>query len=103
MKACKAMYSRRHSRGAAGPRSTVGDGAMADAALELRDLLNRMLIEDLKSQETEAIARADADPARWRATGSYAYRRLQIEANLQTTNSSRYRSNRGRYLCCNCW
>ncbi|MFO1261914.1 MAG: DNA primase [Rhodoferax sp.] len=65
----------------------VGDGAMADAALELRDLLNRMLIEDLKSQETEAIARADADPGALARYRQLHNRRLQIEANLQATNS----------------
>ena len=65
----------------------VGDGAMADAALELRDLLNRMLIEDLKSQETEAIAQADADPGALARYRQLHNRRLQIEANLQAANS----------------
>ena len=65
----------------------VGDGAMADAALELRDLLNRMLIEDLKSQETEAIAQANADPGALARYRQLHNRRLQIEANLQAANS----------------
>ena len=80
----------------------VGDGAMADAALELRDLLNRMLIEDLKSQETEAIAQAMQTPARWRATGSCITGACRSKRTCKL-QIPRYRSRRGRYLCTSCW
>ncbi len=44
-----------------------------ESTRELRSLLNRMLVERLKAQETEAIEAAKADP-----TALVRYRDLQI-------------------------
>jgi DNA primase len=62
------------------------DGATsADSSFaELRDLLDRMLIERLKSQETEAIQRADTDPSALKHYRELQTRRRQIEAMLGT-------------------
>ncbi len=49
---------------------------------ELRDLLDRMLIERLKLQETEAIHRVELDPAALSHYRELQTRRLQIEAIL---------------------
>lgn len=63
------------------------DGAsQADASFaELRDLLDRMLIERLKFQETEAIQQADSDPAAFKHYRELQARRRQIEAMLATS------------------
>ncbi len=61
------------------------DGALKDASLELRDLLNRMLVDELKSLETEAITLAASDPAALQRYRQLHARRLQIENLLQST------------------
>jgi DNA primase len=48
---------------------------------ELRDLLNRMLIDQLKEQETEAIAAAAADPLALERYRQLRDRRLQLVKN----------------------
>ena len=56
---------------------------LSEAGPELRDLLNRMLVEQLKVQETEAIEASKADPT---ALGRYReiqQRRLVLE-KMQT-------------------
>ncbi len=57
----------------------------AEAAAELRDLLDRLLIEHLKAQETEALASAATDPAaidRYRMINA---RRLSLKSVVKTT------------------
>ncbi len=49
------------------------DPEVGESARELRNLLNRMLVEQLKAQETEAIQASKADP-----TALQRYRQLQI-------------------------
>lgn len=59
--------------------------AQADPSLsELRDLLDRLLIERLKLQETEAIHRIELDPAALNHYRELQARRLQIETLLGT-------------------
>jgi DNA primase len=58
-----------------------------DAMAELRDLLDRMLVERLKAQETEAIAAAQANPSDPAALQRYRElqaRRRALEASLTT-------------------
>ena len=50
-----------------------------DTGAELRDLLNRMLVERIKEQETLAIAAASADPAALVRYRELHARRLQLE------------------------
>ena len=52
-----------------------------ESAEELRDLLNRMLIERLKQQETEAIAAANIDPTALERYRELRDRRLQMLKN----------------------
>ena len=52
-----------------------------DAALELRDLLNRLLIERLKDQETRAIEDSKHDPAALTRYRELVARRMQMEKN----------------------
>jgi DNA primase len=54
-----------------------------ESAPELRDLLNRMLIERLKAQETEAIEASKSDPQALQLYRSLQARRLQLE-KIQT-------------------
>ena len=56
----------------------AGEGA-GDTGEELRDLLNRMLIDRIKEQETLAIAAAGADPAALVRYRELQARRLQLE------------------------
>ncbi|MES2950505.1 MAG: DNA primase [Pseudomonadota bacterium] len=62
---------------------TVATGAageaVGDSGVELRDLLNRMLVERIKEQETLAIAAAGADPAALARYRELHARRLQLE------------------------
>ena len=51
----------------------------SESAPELRDLLNRMLIERLKAQETEAIEASKSDPQALQQYRSLQARRLQLE------------------------
>lgn len=50
------------------------------ASDELRKLLNRMLVERLKAQETEAIAAAKSDPTALQRYRELQARRRQLEA-----------------------
>lgn len=62
---------------------------LKDVRAELRDLLNRMLVEQIKAQETEAIAQAATDPlalARYRALHQ---RRRELEATLAAAAEGR--------------
>jgi DNA primase len=52
---------------------------VSESAPELRDLLNRMLIERLKQQETEAIEASKADPQALLRYRELQTRRLQLE------------------------
>jgi DNA primase len=52
------------------------------ALAELRDLLDRMLVERLKAQETEAIAAAAIDPAALQRYRELQARRRALEASL---------------------
>jgi DNA primase len=54
----------------------------ADSAAELSDLLNRMLVERLKAQETEAIEASASDPAALERYRSLQARRRDLEASL---------------------
>jgi DNA primase len=49
---------------------------------ELRDLLNRMLIERLKVQETVTIHEAKTDPTALHRYREFQTRRRQLEAGL---------------------
>ncbi|WP_234192602.1 DNA primase [Pseudacidovorax sp. NFM-22] len=60
----------------AGPAGTASD---AEWDAELRDLLDRMLIEQLKTQETEAIAAAGRDPQALTRYRELLTRRLALE------------------------
>jgi DNA primase len=51
----------------------------AESGPELRDLLNRMLIERLKAQETEAIEASKSDPQALQLYRTLQTRRLQLE------------------------
>ena len=51
-----------------------------ESASELRNLLNRMLIERLKQQETQAIQDARTDPSALQRYRELQTRRLQIES-----------------------
>jgi DNA primase len=50
---------------------------------DLREMLNRMLIEDLKQRETQAIARATSEPAALQNYRDLQARRLELERLLQ--------------------
>jgi DNA primase len=52
-----------------------------ESAHELRELLNRMLIERIKIQETQAIEDSKADPAALQRYRELQSRRLQLEKN----------------------
>ena len=52
----------------------------AEAQQELRGLLDRMLVERLKAQETEAIEAAQTDPAALARYRELQARRLELEA-----------------------
>ncbi len=63
-----------------------GPSEEADAThAELRNLLNRMLIERLKVQETQAIQDAKADPSALVRYREFQARRRQLEASLSAT------------------
>jgi DNA primase len=54
----------------------------ADSAAELTDLLNRMLVERLKAQETQAIEASASDPAALERYRTLQARRRELEASL---------------------
>ncbi len=58
--------------------SAAGEGA-GDTGAELRDLLNRMLVDRIKEQETQAIAAASTDPSALVRYRELHARRLQLE------------------------
>lgn len=58
-----------------------------DTAAELRDLLNRMLIERIEAQQTEAIAAAGTDPTALQRYKDLGERRLQLVKQLEKTQS----------------
>ncbi|MEO8119331.1 MAG: DNA primase [Rhodoferax sp.] len=61
----------------------IGDAEEADeSAIELRNLLNRMLVERIKIQQTEAITASKADPTALLRYRELQSRRLQLEAAL---------------------
>ena len=61
----------------------LGPVEEADATLaELRNLLNRMLVERLKVQETQAIQDAKADPSALLRYRELLTRRRQLESSL---------------------
>ncbi len=61
----------------------IGDTEEAkESAAELRNLLNRMLVERIKTQQTEAIAASKADPTALLLYRELQSRRLQLEAAL---------------------
>jgi len=59
--------------------STVSVEPSTESAPELRDLLNRMLVEQIKEQETEAIEASKADPAALQRYRELQTRRRQLE------------------------
>jgi DNA primase len=66
---------------------TLSDGAASDASadsgVELRDLLNRMLVERIKEQETQAIADSTNDPAALVRYRELHARRQQLELAIR--------------------
>ena len=57
----------------------AADAPPADTLTELRDVINRMLIERIKEQETETIAACGQDPQALARYRSLQTRRLQLE------------------------
>jgi DNA primase len=57
-------------------------GTAEENAPELRELLNRMLVERIKSQETQAIEESKANPAALQTYRELQARRLQLEKSL---------------------
>jgi DNA primase len=53
-----------------------------ESAPELRDLINRMLIDRIKEQETQAIADSTSDPAALSRYRELHNRRLQLELSI---------------------
>jgi DNA primase len=60
---------------------------MDESAPELRDLLNRMLVDDLKAQETEAIEASKSDPSALQRYQALRTRRVQLMTSLEKTQS----------------
>jgi len=61
----------------------TGQAQADDAGLELRDLLNRMLVEHLKEQETLAIEASKADPSALARYRELQARRRQLENQVE--------------------
>ena len=55
---------------------------LSETSTELRNLLNRMLVERIKTQQTQAIAASKADPTTLALYRELQARRLQLEAAL---------------------
>ena len=65
-------------------RDFVPNGASsADASDELRDLLNRMLVDHLKTLETQAIEAGASQPAALQRYQELRSRRLQLQLLLE--------------------
>jgi DNA primase len=60
---------------------------LAESAPELRDLLNRMLVDRIKAQETEAIEASKADPTALKRYQELRIRRVQLMTQLEKTQS----------------
>ena len=58
-----------------------------ESALELRDLLNRMLVDRIKEQETQAIEDSKADPTALQRYQELRARRLQLVRQLEKTQT----------------
>jgi len=58
--------------------ATSGD-TLEESSAELRDLLNRMLVDRIKEQETQAIAASSTDPSALERYRELHARRLQLE------------------------
>ena len=58
-----------------------------ESAPELRDLLNRMLVDALKAQETEAIEAAKSDPTALQRYKTLRTRRVELMASLEKAQS----------------
>jgi DNA primase len=59
----------------------------SESAPELRDLLNRMLVEHLKVQETEAIEASKSDPSALQRYQALRARRVELMASLEKSQS----------------
>jgi DNA primase len=66
---------------------TIPVQPVADSTPELRDLLNRMLVEQLKVQETEAIDASKSDPQALQRYKALRERRVQLMASLEKTQT----------------
>jgi DNA primase len=62
---------------------TIPTEPLAESEPELRDLLNRMLVERIKQQETEAIEAAKADPSALQRYQELRTRRVQLMHQLE--------------------
>jgi DNA primase len=60
---------------------------MAESEPELRDLLNRMLVDRIKEQETEAIEAAKADPSALQRYQELRTRRVQLMLQLEKSQT----------------
>jgi DNA primase len=58
---------------------------VGESTAELRDLLNRMLVEQIKIQQTEAISASKEDPSALNRYRELQIRRLQLESALLKT------------------
>lgn len=70
------------------PDATTPEEQAREATLELRGMLNRMLIENLKAQETEAIEAAKDDPTALQRYRALQTRRRQLELTHPNTAQS---------------
>jgi DNA primase len=66
---------------------TIPVQPMEDSAPELRDLLNRMLVDQLKAQETEAIDASKSDPQALQRYKALRARRVQLMSSLEKAQS----------------
>ena len=69
-------------------RTEQTSDAKNESDSELRDLLNRMLIDRLKEQETLAIAASSQDPEALRRYREFYDRRLLLESAMRTTGET---------------
>jgi len=69
-----------------GPELASAD-SHTETPQELRNLLNRMLVEQLKTQETEAIAASTTDPTALQRYRELQARRRELEAAVQPSAS----------------
>jgi DNA primase len=67
---------------------TLSTEPLAESGPELRDLVNRMLIDRLKEQETEAIAASSTDPNALQRYRELQARRRQLEQAVQPNTTA---------------